>query len=124
MGQQQNLEQIREETAMESIMAGMESGEYFSQLQLQSPLLPQTPFSQMQSSQHQHQHEQRQQATPMMTPQFDYAAALSVSTPLLASQTQTVYDMTGVSDATSTPTPTIPSSTLMSVSMDGSINYG
>src|SRR5690554_6771208 len=62
--QQQNLEQIQEETAMESIMAGMESGEYFSQLQLQSPQLPQATFSMQQQQQ---QQSQPQLTTPMMT---------------------------------------------------------
>ncbi|KAK3820425.1 MAG: hypothetical protein J3Q66DRAFT_170559 [Benniella sp.] len=127
MGQQQNLEQIREETMMESLIAGMESGEYFSQLQLQSPQLSQAPFS-IQSQQQQIQQHSGQLTTPMMTPspmngQFDYssASALAVSTPLLVSQGQTVFDMSGVGVAsTMVTTPTIS----MPTSMDGSTGYG
>ncbi|KAF9901929.1 hypothetical protein EC991_005551 [Linnemannia zychae] len=117
MGQQQNLEQIREETVMESFMAGVESGEYFAQLQLQSPQLPQAPYSlQSQSS-------------------YDYSGSnnggMAVSTPLLASQSQTVYDMSGnhAGESGMTTTPTIASSSLssaglMTSSMDGSASYG
>ncbi|KAG0207226.1 hypothetical protein BGX28_001496 [Mortierella sp. GBA30] len=123
MGQQQNLEQIQEETGMESIMAGMESGEYFSQLQLQSPQLPQASFSMQQS--------QPQLTTPMMTPsldpQYDFSSSnnsMSVSTPLLPSQSQTVFDMSGSGGpSTMATTPTIPSSTLLPSAMDGSTSY-
>ncbi|KAF9945994.1 hypothetical protein BGZ65_010187, partial [Modicella reniformis] len=138
MGQHQNLELIREETMIESIMAGMESGEYFSQLQLQSPQLSQASFSmQSPSQQQQQQQHSGQLTTPMLTPssmngQFDYSPAtstLAVSTPLLASQTQTVFDMSagagagvGVTSAMGT-TPTVPSSTLLPSSMDGATSY-
>ncbi|KAG0263928.1 hypothetical protein BG011_007761 [Mortierella polycephala] len=122
--QQQNLEQIQEETAMESIMAGMESGEYFSQLQLQSPQLPQATFS-MQQQQQQQQQSQPQLTTPMMTPQYDFANnAVSVSTPLLASQSQAIFDMSGTGGSTMAATPTIPSSALLPSSMDSASNYG
>ncbi|KAF8945466.1 hypothetical protein BGZ47_002574 [Haplosporangium gracile] len=125
MGQQQNLEQIREETVMETVMdnfmAGVESGEYFAQLQLQSPQLPQAPYS-LQS-----------QST------FDYSGnstnnnsnnAMAISTPLLASQSQTVFDMSGTSGAAGdSTTPTVASTSLSSAglmvsSMDGSSGYG
>jgi len=115
---------------MESIIAGMESGEYFSQLQLQSPQLSQAPFS-IQSQQQQIQQHSGQLTTPMMTPspmngQFDYssaASALAVSTPLLVSQGQTVFDMSGVGVAsTMVTTPTISMPT--SMAMDGSTGYG
>ncbi|KAF9114579.1 hypothetical protein BGX27_010462 [Mortierella sp. AM989] len=121
MGQLQNLEQIREETVMESYMAGMESGEYFSQLQLQSPQLQQAPFS-MQSPQH-----SGQLTTPMMTPQYDYSSSSMSSTPLLASQPQTAFDIPGAGATGATTlaaTPTIASSTLLPSSMDASSNYG
>ncbi|KAF9182667.1 hypothetical protein BGZ51_004521 [Haplosporangium sp. Z 767] len=122
--QQQNLEQIQEETAMESIMAGMESGEYFSQLQLQSPQLPQATFSIQQQQQ-----SQPQLTTPMMTPsltpQYDFANnAVSVSTPLLASQSQAIFDMSGTGGSTMAATSTILSSTLLPSSMDSASNYG
>ncbi|KAF9121776.1 hypothetical protein BGW39_010269, partial [Mortierella sp. 14UC] len=119
MGQQQNLEQIREETVMESFMAGVESGEYFAQLQLQSPQLPQAPYSlQSQSS-------------------YDYSGnnmsnngGMAVSTPLLASQSQTVYDLSGnhAGESGMATTPTVASSSLssaglMTSSMDGSSGY-
>ncbi|KAF9333034.1 hypothetical protein BGZ91_011436 [Linnemannia elongata] len=126
MGQQQNLEQIREETvmetAMDNFMAGVESGEYFAQLQLQSPQLPQAPYS-LQS-----------QST------FDYSgnnstnnnsnSAMAISTPLLASQSQTVFDMSGTPGvAGDSTTPTVASTSLssaglMTSSMDGSSGYG
>ncbi|KAF9142451.1 hypothetical protein BG015_000862 [Linnemannia schmuckeri] len=126
MGQQQNLEQIREETvmetAMDNFMAGVESGEYFAQLQLQSPQLPQAPYS-LQS-----------QST------FDYSgsnstnnnsnSAMAISTPLLASQSQTVFDMSGTPGAAGdSTTPTVASTSLsstglMTSSMDGSSGYG
>ncbi|KAF9987725.1 hypothetical protein BGZ75_000196 [Mortierella antarctica] len=123
MGQQQNLEQIQEETTMDSVMAGMESGEYFSQMQLQSPQLPQATFSIQQS--------QPQMTTPMMTPslapQYDFSTpenSMSVSTPLLPSQSQTVFDMSvSAGPATMVATPTIPSSALLPSAMDGSTNY-
>ncbi|KAG0244211.1 hypothetical protein BGX31_009607 [Mortierella sp. GBA43] len=131
---QQNLEQIREETMIESYMAGMESGEYFSQLQLQSPQISQAPFS-IQSSQQQQQQTSGQLPTSMMTPSpmnghFDYSAAasaLAVSTPMLVSQGQTVFDMSGTGAGVTTTmgaTPTIPSSTLLPSSMDVSTSYG
>ncbi|KAF9278629.1 hypothetical protein BGZ68_008449 [Mortierella alpina] len=123
MGQQQNLEQIQEETAMDSVMAGVESGEYFSQMQLQSPQLPQASFSIQQS--------QPQMTTPMMTPslvpQYDFSTpenSMSVSTPLLPSQSQTAFDMSvSAGPATMVATPTIPSSALLPSAMDGSANY-
>ncbi|KAF9918642.1 hypothetical protein FBU30_011333 [Linnemannia zychae] len=99
---QQNLEQIREETVMESFMAGVESGEYFAQLQLQSPQLPQAP-------------------------------TMTVSTPLLASQNQTVYDISTVAgvggESNMATTPIVASSSLsptglMTSPMDGSSGYG
>ncbi|KAF9432327.1 hypothetical protein BGZ76_010957 [Entomortierella beljakovae] len=123
---QLNLEQIQEETPMESYMAGMESGEYFSQLQLQSPQLQQAPFS-LNSPPQQTQHSGH--ITPMMTPQFDYSnTSISIPTPLLASQPQTPYDISAASNAmvsTMAATPTISSSsTLLPSSMDASSNFG
>lgn len=103
-------------------MAGVESGEYFAQLQLQSPQLPQAPYS-LQS-----------QST------FDYSgnnstnnnsnSAMAISTPLLASQSQTVFDMSGTPGvAGDSTTPTVASTSLsstglMTSSMDGSSGYG
>ncbi|KAF8978708.1 hypothetical protein BGZ46_006211 [Entomortierella lignicola] len=119
--QLQNLEQIREETVMESYMAGMESGEYFAQLQLQSPQLQQAPFAIQSPPQ---QHHSGQLTTPMMTPQYDYSnSSMAPSTPLLASQSQTGFDITGAGVGQNA-TPTVPSTTLLPSSMEGSSNYG
>ncbi|KAF9378298.1 hypothetical protein CPB97_009656 [Podila verticillata] len=111
MGQHQNLEQIQEETAMESIMAGMESGEYFSQLQLQSPILP--PQASLTSASY--TFHQSQQDTLFSS--YDYTQGdqtmttdiPAVSTPLLASQAQTVFDASphGLSSTPGVPTPAI-----------------
>ncbi|KAG0086465.1 hypothetical protein BGZ93_006905 [Podila epicladia] len=111
MGQHQNLAQIQEETAMESIIAGMESGEYFAQMQLQSPVMP--PQATLSSASY--TFHQSQQDT-LFSSQYDYSQDQTmamdmpaISTPLLASQSQTVFDASphGLSSTPGVPTPSI-----------------